>query len=1385
MALLCKVIIHHSIIMRPLILMDSDGALRWVPWCSPFTVMIEEFTTSMRCARLAFLKGKTKYPVTSIRPFLALAVVPHFVVLLLIVTLLSLVIYRFLLARNRGKIVKLQIRKKHTGEILRMMGDPVDKGSKAWMAKSSVFEELEIRDRGRFAMIRHELRAYLEDLKRDTRLWSIWRASSRLLDGQASVHPLRIRILFFIQDSATVLLVVTVYLHALVVAELVPVFTLWPDPEDEWVYLFGSDINNSDHIFWVLLVSFGAVVAIFVLGFPLLCVRIVRRTIKGEHHRRPQEGGFSEDRYAGTKASCKFLCYGFQDHNPVKALWEIAHMVQRALICTLTERYWIQRLEVADALVLVAIFASMIQTWQSPYSTTCNKKILRITGCSGVCSIFGALSYRFQVEFQTRATLRPPPKMKAPAYVPGHEADFRFALSEAIMLCLSFVFWCMIAVSFYNEFAQYCHSKVNFTLGKERYCGLRVLIETIAECIARPVMKIFASAANRSRREMLTITIGKLNDGRSDRGICRAIRQMHLHDHLEGARSSRNGRISRYMSPKDKSQEVILKVGDGVSVKSGTENAFEQIPAQAHGQVLEIKEDGYAKIDFGDEGQHWVCRSDWRKLEKACTIYREESYYTKPTHPMRDRFMLAEVVSGALRAVFAKLNFVSTKSSPKIPYTIMEFFFADALHTQEARSRGADPGRGSESGRGEVFKFIWNHPSGQAEGLEDVFHSGPGAPQLFITMRGQSMCNVAKKMVNQDGDDICRSGDRWAKLSVWNLENYLRDLRKVDPNVLRYSITDFMMTLEEGAGGGGDEQHAERRLEHLRNRGVQISSSREVACQKNWKEARVANTERSQEVAAKPVAEFEETMEQEKEKTSDLREMMGKLKPGSLLVTIISASNLPDHDLDLEGCSDPYASCEVVGRPHERVTTKICADSLNPVWNFSFCLANWHPGDPLLFQIHDADFDTRRGDDVLGSAVLKSRSFEHEGFEGELTLQVHSGHIPEDQEQDPKIYVRVETSSKGSEESKPPVKASEDSAPMLLEPQRESHTKFPMLTPRSSALPKMEQQPFNEDDLWDQKQKELIKAGDYVVVREELRTGDNTLIRPCECGVVKSAVWGAAEVCFEAEGARWVPKKEMPKLAKRAERPRLARDAKKAVSITVTIVRAHDLRNADHSLHTSDVSDPYCICEVPGKPIMRIRTGVIKDSLNPVWMHTEMMSHYEPGDPLKFTVMDKDLRKQDDFLGSATLKGSDFFPNGFRGPQLVLEDRRTKGSKKVAVPPTLEVVIQVDRPRDELEENEGEGYDDYLAQIAAKGDSFLNSFKRSATTTSVATAPVINVATAFAEASHGLFTYMGSALSRGRGRSHRRGKRRTSYDDADRAMDPPEDRSEEPVPRVV
>jgi hypothetical protein len=100
-----------------------------------------------------------------------------------------------------------------------------------------------------------------------------------------------------------------------------------------------------------------------------------------------------------------------------------------------------------------------------------------------------------------------------------------------------------------------------------------------------------------------------------------------------------------------------------------------------------------------------------------------------------------------------------------------------------------------------------------------------------------------------------------------------------------------------------------------------------------------------------------------------------------------------------------------------------------------------------------------------------------------------------------------------------------------------------------------------------------------------------------------------------------------------------------ATPLQVTILGAKGLRVADWSSGEGK-SDPYCICELQGKPsATKIQTDVVYHDLDPTWNHEATLTDHVMGDSLVFKVYDVDYV----CLGSLVLPSEKFHPDGFEG----------------------------------------------------------------------------------------------------------------------------------------
>jgi len=101
--------------------------------------------------------------------------------------------------------------------------------------------------------------------------------------------------------------------------------------------------------------------------------------------------------------------------------------------------------------------------------------------------------------------------------------------------------------------------------------------------------------------------------------------------------------------------------------------------------------------------------------------------------------------------------------------------------------------------------------------------------------------------------------------------------------------------------------------------------------------------------------------------------------------------------------------------------------------------------------------------------------------------------------------------------------------------------------------------------------------------------------------------------------------------------------------LVVSIISADGLKSADRVPLGPGSSDPYCICEVVGRPETRTSTDMVRRAHNPMWLHMCVLEGWRLGDSLLFTIWDRDRFKFDDRLGWAELPTKGARPPCFDG----------------------------------------------------------------------------------------------------------------------------------------
>jgi len=175
-----------------------------------------------------------------------------------------------------------------------------------------------------------------------------------------------------------------------------------------------------------------------------------------------------------------------------------------------------------------------------------------------------------------------------------------------------------------------------------------------------------------------------------------------------------------------------------------------------------------------------------------------------------------------------------------------------------------------------------------------------------------------------------------------------------------------------------------------------------------------------------------------------------------------------------------------------------------------------------------------------------------------------------------------------------------------------------------------------------------------------------------------AAAAAAAASPAKKAGAKRAPKASKPEVEAPPVVVEVVDYSKALYDLEVKVISANNLRNADWITGTSD---PYCLCEATGKLKGKFKTKTIDNKTDPVWNQAARMT-LAHGDPMKFTVFDKDDGKEDDMLGWFSLPFDKIVPSGFEG------DLTLKEASSTAVAQHATLRLRVKILKSYTEENE-------------------------------------------------------------------------------------------------
>jgi len=401
----------------------------------------------------------------------------------------------------------------------------------------------------------------------------------------------------------------------------------------------------------------------------------------------------------------------------------------------------------------------------------------------------------------------------------------------------------------------------------------------------------------------------------------------------------------------------------------------------------------------------------------------------------------------------------------------------------------------------------------------------------------------------------------------------------------------------------------------------------------------------------------------------------------TLKVRVTSARSLRASDFTLTrwGTSDPYCVCEISGKAKTGFKTQVIEKSLDPHWDYEGVVSNYKSGMALKFSVYDKDFSLK--DDLLGSVTLSASQFHPNGFQGELPLKDENaekghesfievevadvrGEFPSDAKETSGFKVKI-ISAHGFEDDRMGIFGrTVTSLFSTCEVVGKARSSI-----RTQAIEHSSQPEWNYE-----RQLKGFKEGDSLVfkVLQDNNGKDQPLMsRTLKCQDFYPYGFAGELLLDPVDISKTGPTNpdDKPILEvlisdSEGKYPKMMLSDNK---LEVRILSARNLPSADVYLLSQASSDPYCKCEVVGKPQSgRFRTKTVDKTLFPVWNHQHRMRGYEKGDNLIFTIYDEDQFSADDELGHAVLKSGEFHDCGFFG-ELRLQNCEEESYIKVQV----------------------------------------------------------------------------------------------------------------------
>jgi len=354
---------------------------------------------------------------------------------------------------------------------------------------------------------------------------------------------------------------------------------------------------------------------------------------------------------------------------------------------------------------------------------------------------------------------------------------------------------------------------------------------------------------------------------------------------------------------------------------------------------------------------------------------------------------LTTLVHELRREVFASLSEVRTELNERIGER--DSSVADKQHLESTVAKVMHPER--EAWAKALARAVEIERTTRAKEIDqERAERETEIARLSTTLQELSLQTVPKPVLGGIGDALARE-------EVDQCLNSQRD----QLNNMERRLSDFMSDIlsRDGTPGGTmDASLADKLAKECQARADSHAELAVAIGRANIRcEERCSNIEHKlEELTNQAVAEVQARMQEHCESENRLSIATQQAAPAvtkvalttgpdvqekPLRIMIVGAAGLRDADLmPGSGMSDPYCTCELLGKPHaSQVQTQVVKNTPNPLWNHEADLQDYTIGDTLVFKVYGQDSGKR--DDYLGSLTVRSDMFDPHGFEGELPLQ--------------------------------------------------------------------------------------------------------------------------------------------------------------------------------------------------------------------------------------------------------------------------------------------------------------------------------------------------------------------------------------------------------------